>query len=101
MDHLILYSVAQTAAQRLTVVVGVAQRPGLVRVEVCVSADAGAGEVGVGQKPPLPIEWRAVTMETRGEKDHDVGLLALILDLRVRNLLKKTGEERRGKHFTV
>lgn len=61
--------------------VGVAQCPGLVRVKVCVSSDAGAGEVGVGQETPLSVKRRAVTMETRGEEDHDVSLLTLVLDL--------------------
>lgn len=31
-------------------------------------------------------------METRGEEDHDVGLLTLVLDVRVRHLLCGTGE---------
>lgn len=70
-----------------TVVVGVAQRPGLVRVEVRVSSDASAGEVGVGQESPLSVERGAVTMETRGKEDHDVCLLTLVLDLWVRHLL--------------
>lgn len=61
--------------------VGVAQRPGLIRVKVCVSSDAGAGEVGVGQESSLSIKRRAVTMETRGKEDHDVRLLTLVLDL--------------------
>lgn len=73
--------------------VGVAQRPGLIGVKVCVSADASAGEVGVGQETPLSVERRAVAMETRGEEDHDVSLLALVLDLRVRHLLNGTREE--------
>jgi len=68
-------------------VVGVAQRPRLVRVEVGVAPDAGAGEVGVRQETALPVERRAVAMETRGEEDHDVRLLPVILDLRVRDLL--------------
>lgn len=70
-----------TKNQTLTVVVGVAERPRLVRVKVCVSTDAGAGEVGVGEETPLSVERRAVAMETRGEEDHDVGLLPLVLDL--------------------
>lgn len=72
---------------RLTVVVGVAKRPGLVGVKVRVSSDAGAGEVSVGQEAPLSVERGAVTVETRGEEDHDVSLFALVLDLRVRHLL--------------
>lgn len=71
----------QKLFKRLTIVVGVAQRPGLVRVKVCVSSDASAGEVGVGQETPLSVEGRAVTMETRGEEDHDVSFLTLVLDL--------------------
>lgn len=65
----------------LTVVVGVAQRPGLVGVKVCVPSDSGAREVGVGQETPFSVKWRAVTMETRGEEDHDVSLLTLVFDL--------------------
>lgn len=61
--------------------VGVSQRPRLIRVKVCVSPDAGAGEVCVGQETPLSIEGRAVAMETGGEEDHDVSLLPLVLDL--------------------
>lgn len=67
--------------QRLTIMVGIAQRPGLVRVEVCVSSDAGAREVGMGQEAPLSIERRAITMETRGKENHDVRFLPLIFDL--------------------
>ena len=67
--------------------VGVAQRPRLVRVKVCVSSDAGAREVRVGQETPLTIKRRAVTMETRGKEDHDVSLLPLAFDFRVRHLL--------------
>ena len=52
-----------------------------------VPADARAGEVSVGQEPPLSVKWRAVAMETRGKEDHDVGLLALVLDLRVGHFL--------------
>ena len=74
--------------------VGVAERPGLVRVKVRVSTDAGAGEVGVSQETSLTVERRAVTMETRGEEDHDVGLLPLILDLRVRHLLSGKRQSR-------
>lgn len=62
-------------------VVGVAQSPGLVQVKVCVAADAGPGEVGVGQEAALAIKWRAVAMETRRKEDHDVGLLSLVLHL--------------------
>lgn len=75
------------AKTRLTVVVGVAKRPGLIGVKVRVSSDAGAGEVSVGQEAPLSVERGAVTVETRGEEDHDVSLFALVLDLRVRHLL--------------
>lgn len=67
--------------------VGVAQRPRLVRVKVCVSSDAGAREVRVGQETPLTIKRRAVTMETGGKEDHDVSLLPLAFDFRVRHLL--------------
>lgn len=81
-------------SDRLTVVVGVAERPGLVRVKVRVSSDAGAGEVGVSQETALAVERRAVTMETRGEEDHDVGLLPLVLDLRVRHLLSGKRQSR-------
>lgn len=76
--------------------VGVAQRPGLVRVKVRVSSDASAGEVGVGQETPLTVKRGAVTVETRGEEDHDVGLLALVLDLRVWHLLNGIREEQSG-----
>lgn len=76
------------AKTRLTVVVGVAKRPGLIGVKVRVSSDAGAGEVSVGQEAPLSVERGAVTVETRGEEDHDVSLFALVLDLRVRHLLR-------------
>lgn len=74
--------------------VGVAERPGLVRVKVRVSSDAGAGEVGVSQETALAVERRAVAMETRGEEDHDVGLLPLVLDLRVRHLLSGKRQSR-------
>ena len=77
----------------LTVVVGVAQGPGFVGVEVGVPPDAGTREVGVGQEPPLPVEGRAVPMETGGKEDHDVGLLDLILDVGVGHLLPRGGRE--------
>ena len=60
------------AATTLTIVVGVPQRPRLVRVKVRVPADAGAREVGVGQEAALAVEGRAVAVETRGEDDGDV-----------------------------
>lgn len=59
--------------------VGVSQSPRLVRVEVGVSSNAGAREVGVGQESPLAVKWRAVTMETRGEEDDDVGVFPVAL----------------------
>ena len=83
-----------SASCGLTVVVGVAQRPGFIRVEVCVPPDAGAGEVGVGEETPFPVKRRAVAVETGGEEDHDVRLLPVVLDLRVRHLLKQEEEVR-------
>lgn len=59
-----------------------------------VPSDSGAREIGVGQEASFTVKGRAVAMETRGEEDHDVGLLPLALDLRVRDLLK--GERRDG-----
>lgn len=75
---------------RLTIMVGIAKRPWLIRIKVRVSSDAGAREVSVGQKTPLSIKWRAITVETRGEEDHDVRLFSLILDLRVWHLLSES-----------
>lgn len=71
----------------LTVVVGVAQRPGFVRVKVCISSNASAREIGVCEETPLAVEGRAVTVETGGKKDHDVRFFALAFQLRVRDLL--------------
>lgn len=65
----------------LTMVVGVAQRPGLVQVKVCVTTDAGPREVGVSQEAALAIKRRTVAVETRCEEDHDVSLLPLVLHL--------------------
>lgn len=70
--------------------VGVAERPRLVRIEVCVSTNAGAGEVGVCEEAALAVERRAVAVKTRGEKNHDISFLPLVLDLRVRHLLEAT-----------
>lgn len=55
---------------------------------MCVTTDARAGEVGMGQEASLAIERRAVAVEPRGEEDHDVGLLAQGLDLLGVDLLK-------------
>ena len=71
------------AATTLTIVVGVPQRPRLVRVKVRVPADAGAREVGVGQEAALAVEGRAVAVETRGEDDGDVHVLLCALQLTV------------------
>lgn len=59
--------------------VGVSQRPRLVRVKVGVASDAGTREVGVGQEASLAIKRRAVTMETRGEEDDDVSVFPVVL----------------------
>lgn len=70
--------------------VGVAESPRLVRIEVCVSANAGAREVGVCEEAALAVKRRAVTVKTGGKKDHDISFLPLVLDLRVRHLLEAT-----------
>lgn len=40
-----------------------------------VPTDAVTREIGMCQKAPLAIEWAAVTVETLGEEEHDVGKL--------------------------
>jgi len=56
---------------------------------VGVPAHSRSGEVGVREEAPLPIKRRAVTMETRGEEDHNVGLFtASVFDLLVGNLVE-------------
>lgn len=56
---------------------------------MCVSANAGAREVSMSQEAPLTIKGRAVTMETVGKRQHDVGkLVHLVSNLAVRNFSK-------------
>ena len=60
-----------------------------------VPPHAGPGEVGVGQEAPLSVERRTVAVETRGEEDHDVGLLATaIFDLLVGDFVEGQGGDR-------
>lgn len=47
-----------------TIMVGVAQRPGFVRVEVRVAPNARPGKVGVRQEAALAVKGRAVAVET-------------------------------------
>lgn len=56
----------------LTIMVGVAQGPGFIRVEMRVSSDPRPGKVGVSQKASLSIKRRAVAVETGCEDDSDV-----------------------------
>ena len=87
--------------KQLTIVVGIAQRPGLIRVKVCVSSVASAREIGVGKETPLSIKRRAVTMETRGKEDDNVRLLTLVFDLQVRQLLSRITEEQSGLSISI
>lgn len=77
----------------LTIVVGVPQGPGLIRVKVRVPSNARAWEVGVGEESPLPVEGRAVAVKARGEDDGDVHVTPARLQGAVRN-----GLEAQGRH---
>jgi len=44
--------------------VGVAQRPRLIRVKVRVASNSRPWKVGVRQEAPLAVEGRAVAVET-------------------------------------
>lgn len=69
--------------------VGVAQRPRLIRVKVRVPSHPRSREVGVCEEAAFPIEGGAVPVEARGEKDHDVRLLPpTVLDLLVGDFVK-------------
>lgn len=52
--------------------VGVAQGPGFIRVEMRIAPDPRPREVRVSQEPSLAVERRAVAMETGREDDGDV-----------------------------
>lgn len=69
----------------------VPEGPGLVWVKVCVSSNARAWEIGVGEESPLPVEGRTVTVKTRGEDDGDVHVTPASLEGAVRNGLKAQG----------
>lgn len=78
-------------ASPLTIVVGVPQGPGLIRVKVRVPSYARAWEVGVGQESPLPVEGRAVAVKARSEDDGDVHVTPARLQGAVRNGLEAQG----------
>lgn len=44
--------------------VGVAQRPRLIRVKMRVTSDSRPGEVGVCKEAALSVKGRAIAMET-------------------------------------
>lgn len=71
-----------------TVMVGVAERPRLIRVKVRVAPDARPGEVGMRQEAALAVEGGAVAVETRGEDDGDVHVLLGPLQLAVGHRLE-------------
>lgn len=56
----------------LTIMVGVAQGPGLIRVEMCIAPYPRPREVSVSQEASFSIKWRAVPMETGCEDNGDV-----------------------------
>lgn len=80
--------VCHDKSEALTVMIRISQCPRLVGVKMSVSPDAWSREVGVGQKPPLPVKGRAVPMETGRENDGDVHVLLAVLQLAVGNLLE-------------
>lgn len=72
-----------------TLEVLVSYGPGFIGVKVSVSPHSRSRKIGMCKKAPFPIKRRAVTMETRGKKDHDVGLLAAsIFDFLVGDFVK-------------
>lgn len=72
----------------LTIVVGVAQRPRLVWVKVCVASYSRPWKVGMGQEAPLAIEGWAVSVETWSKDDGDVHVFLAPLQLAVGHSLK-------------
>lgn len=68
--------------------VGVAQGPGFIGIEVGVAPYARPGEVGVGQEASLSIKRRAVTVETRSKDDGDVHVPLATLQGAVGNRLE-------------
>lgn len=71
--------------------VRVPKGPGLIWVKVCVSSNARAWEIGVGEESPLPIEGWTVTVKTRSEDDGDVHVTPARLKGAVWNGLKAQG----------
>lgn len=71
--------------------VGVSQRPRLIRVKVCVSSYSRPWKVGVRQKAALAIKGRAVAVKARREDDGDVHVGFAALQLAVRHSLKAQG----------
>lgn len=65
-----------TERQRQTLLC-VVQCPGLISIKVCVTTDPRSWVVGMGQRPPLSIKQRHVTVETGGKQQQDVSELCL------------------------
>lgn len=68
--------------------VRVPQGPGLIWVKVRVPSYAWAGEIGMGEESPLPVEGWAVAVKTRSEDDGDVHVTPASLQGTVWNGLK-------------
>lgn len=56
----------------LTIMVGVAQGPGFIRVKMRITPYPRPREVRMSQEASFSIKWRAVTVETRCEDNGDV-----------------------------
>lgn len=72
-----------------TLYIVVSYGPWFIRVKVCVPSHPWSREVGMSKESPLPIKRRTVSVKTRSEEDHYVGLLAAsIFDLLVGDFVK-------------
>lgn len=71
--------------------VGVAQCPWLIWVEMCVASYSRPWKVGMGQEAALAVKGRAIAMKTWGEDDGDVHVFFGPLQLAVGHSLKAQG----------